>query len=331
MSSATNTGPGGSSAGGAQPRHRVGSAVRGMGSVCWCSVGRFSVILGASKQHRDTATDSDSQPNRDLHDMHQNLTWPDAVQKVLSESATPLHYKEVTNRVIAQRLRTSLGATPAATVNAMMAESIKRQPDKSPYIRVGKGIFTLRAKPPGVLVTSAKLTPEVSESEEIEDQYEVVSSFGMFWRRDAVELTHTPKLLGVQEIGATPVDFNGQLGVYLLYDGREVIYAGRTTDRPLGRRLFEHTHDRMSSRWDRFSWFGLLPVSPEGKLGDLPRTFEAASLIPALEAILIESLEPRQNRKRGDDLESVEYMQYVDPIIEKRRLKAAFDAAIDKS
>lgn len=153
----------------------------------------------------------------------------------------------------------------------------------------------------------------------------------MFWRRDAVEWAATPKLLGMQEIGATPVDFCGQLGVYLLYDGREVIYAGRTTDRPLGRRLYEHTLDRLSSRWDRFSWFGLLPVSERGTLGPLPKTFEAATLIPALEAILIESLEPRQNRKRGDDLESVEYMQHVDPSIQRKRLKAALEAAIEKS
>lgn len=94
------------------------------------------------------------------------------------------------------------------------------------------------------------------ESEYSEEQYEIVSSFGMFWRKEAIEWTATPKLLGMQQIGATPVDFYKQLGIYLLYDGREVIYVGRTTDRPLGRRLFEHTIDRMTARWDRFSWFG---------------------------------------------------------------------------
>jgi hypothetical protein len=120
------------------------------------------------------------------------------------------------------------------------------------------------------------------------------------------------------------------LGIYLLYDGREVIYVGRTTDRPLGRRLFEHTVDRMSTRWDRFSWFGLLPVSETGVLGTLPLEFDSAKMIPALEAILIEALEPRQNRKRGDDLASVEYIQRVDPEIEKKKIKASLDAALNK-
>lgn len=72
------------------------------------------------------------------------------------------------------------------------------------------------------------------------------------------------------------MDFNKQLGIYLLYDGREVIYIGRTTDRPLGRRLFEHTSDRMAARWDRFSWFGLLPVMETGALGSLPASYVGA-------------------------------------------------------
>jgi len=152
----------------------------------------------------------------------------------------------------------------------------------------------------------------------------------MFWRKEAVEWVARPKLLGMQQIGATPVDFCEQLGVYLLYDGREVIYVGRTTDRPLGKRLYEHTIDRMSARWDRFSWFGLLPVSSGGKIGSLPETYSAAKLIPALEAILIEALEPRQNRKRGDGLTAVEYLQVVDPAIEKKKVSAMVNAALQK-
>ena len=260
----------------------------------------------------------------------EELTWPKAITKVLGTSTTPLHYKEITDRIIAQSLRRSLGATPAATVNANLANSIKHQGTASPYIRVAKGVFAMRAAVPGVVGIPSKLTPDVVESAEDEEQYEIVTSFGMFWRRNAVEWVATPKLLGMQEIGATPVDFNRQLGIYLLYDGREVIYVGRSTDRPLGRRLFEHTIDRMSTRWDRFSWFGLLPVSETGELGSLPADYQAATIIPAVEAILIEALEPRQNRKRGDDLAAVEYVQRVDPEIEKKRMKATLDAMMEK-
>lgn len=250
---------------------------------------------------------------------------------VLGASAVPLHYNDITERIRSDGLRHNLGATPAATVNAQISASIKKLGESSPYVRVGKGTFAMAKRNAGSsTIKKPKLTPEVSESEDSEEQYEIVTSFGMFWRRNAIEWAATPRLLGMQQLGATPVDFNKQLGIYLLYDGREVIYVGRTTDRPLGRRLYEHTIDRMSARWDRFSWFGLLPVSDSGQLGALPGQFDAAKMIPALEAILIEALEPRQNRKRGDDLAAVEYIQRVDPEIEKKRVKALLDDALNR-
>jgi hypothetical protein len=262
--------------------------------------------------------------------MSSELTWRKAIDKVLGSSATPLHYNEIAERIVSEGLRKNLGATPAATVNAKISASIKHDGNSSPYVRISKGTFSMRAGVPGMSIVAPKLTPDVTESEESEEQYEIITSFGMFWRKEAVEWTATPKLLGMQQIGATPADFYKQLGIYLLYDGREVIYVGRTTDRPLGRRLYEHTIDRMSARWDRFSWFGLLPVSDKGEIGSLPETYGAAKLIPALEAILIEALEPRQNRKRGDDLAAVEYLQKVDPEIEKKKVKATLDAALNK-
>lgn len=263
--------------------------------------------------------------------MPKELTWRQAIDQVLGTATTPLHYNEITDRIIANRLRSSLGATPSATVNAQISSSIKHDGGGSPYIRVARGTFTLsKTAAVSTALAKARLTPAVEESEDSEAQYEIISSFGMFWRRDAVQWAATPKILGIQQLGATPVDFNGQLGIYLLYDGREVIYIGRATDRPLGRRLYEHTLDRLAARWDRFSWFGLLPVSDTGNLQPLPKTYESATLIPALEALLIEALEPRQNRKRGDDLASAEFMQKEDPEIRKKRVRASLEAALDK-
>lgn len=263
--------------------------------------------------------------------MAKELTWRQAIDSVLGASATPLHYKEIAERIISSQLRSNLGATPAATVNAQISASIKHDGDTAPYVRVSKGTFALsKAVAAHPIPIKEKLTPTVEESEESEEQYDIVSSFGMFWRRDAIQWSATPKLLGMQQLGATPVDFNKQLGIYLLYDGREVIYIGRTTDRPLGRRLYEHTLDRLAARWDRFSWLGLLPVSESGQLASLPAIYEAAKIIPALEAILIEALEPRQNRKRGDDLSAVEYIQKEDPEVQKKRVKASLEAAIEK-
>ena len=166
--------------------------------------------------------------------------------------------------------------------------------------------------------------PEEVESDD-EEQYDVITSFGMYWQRDAVDWSSGCAVWGKQHPSADPVNFHDQLGIYLLYDVQGLVYVGRSTERPLGRRLYEHTKDRMATRWDRFSWFGLRPVSEEGRLGDLPDKYLPNTLVPAFEALLIEALEPRQNRKRGDDLSAVEYIQHDDPETLRRRLRGMLD------
>jgi HB1, ASXL, restriction endonuclease HTH domain len=261
--------------------------------------------------------------------MSAELTWRKAIDKVLMASGEPLHCVEITERIIASGLRKNLGATPSATVGAQIAASIKHDGDQSPYVRVARGTFTLRNTSDKLVTRSALANAESDSLVDTEPQYEVITSFGMFWRKDAVEWVSTPKIWGMQ-IGANPVDFHKQLGIYLLYDGREVIYVGRATERPLGRRLYEHTFDRLTTRWDRFSWFGLLPVSEAGRIGELRNSYLTSKIIPAMEAVLIEALEPRQNRKRGDDLGAVEFIQRIDPEIEKRKAKIVIDAALSK-
>jgi hypothetical protein len=260
--------------------------------------------------------------------MPKELTWRKAIEKVLSETPQAVHYKDLTDKIIENGLRTSLGATPAATVSAHLTTAIKDEGMACPWEKIGRGLYIWKAKA-GVAQPAAQPVP-IEEKEDEEEQYDVISSFGMFWRREAIEWPSNPKILGMQQIGAEPVDFSKQIGIYLLYDGREIIYVGRATDRPLGKRLYEHTLDRLSARWDRFSWFGVLPVSDDGKLGAAQDTFPSSKLLPALEAILIEALEPRQNRKRGDDLAAVEYIQQEDPEIKKKIAMQTLAAALNK-
>jgi hypothetical protein len=260
--------------------------------------------------------------------MPKELTWRKAIEKVLSEAPGAVHYKDITDKIIEDGLRTSLGATPAATVSAHLTTAIKSEGGDCPFQKVGRGLYIWKKK--AGITELPEITPTDDEGEIEEEQYDIISSFGMFWRREGIEWVSNPKILGMQQIGAAAVDFSKQTGIYLLYDGREVIYVGRAAERPLGKRLYEHTLDRLSSRWDRFSWFGVLPVSDTGSLGSVQETFQVSKLLPALEAILIEALEPRQNRKRGDDLSSVEYIQKDDPEIQKKNLKQAVAEAIDK-
>jgi hypothetical protein len=243
-------------------------------------------------------------------------TWEEAIKKVLAESSTPLHYKDISEQILSRGYYETDGATPGATVNAKLTSSIKELGEKSPFMRVGKGIFTLKNSP----LASSKVLLEFAESDmELSDS--IIHSFGMYWQRDLVVWHNDPKVYGKQQALSKPVDFGKQKGIYILYDHHTVVYVGRSIERPLGKRLFEHTIDRLGGRWNRFSWFGLLDVTEEGSLKETTPNISFASLVATLEALLIEALEPPQNRKRGDGFSAIEYIQHTDPELKEMEIQ----------
>lgn len=242
-------------------------------------------------------------------------SWKEAIKKVLREAATPLRYTEISEQILSRGYYETDGATPAATVNAQISSSIKHDGEKSPFVRVGKGTFALKQSPSvAISVASVKRKmPELLSEIDVETSESIIHSFGMYWQRDLVVWHKDPCMFGKQQALSKAVDFGNQKGIYILYDHHTVVYVGRSIDRPLGKRLYEHTIDRLGSRWNRFSWFGLLDVTQEGDLRETSVNASLAMLVATLEALLIEALEPPQNRKRGDDFSAVEYIQDVDP------------------
>lgn len=252
------------------------------------------------------------------------MSWREAIEKVLLEAEGPLHYAEISEQILSRGYYKPDGATPAATVNSQISSSIKHDGDKSPFVRVGKGIFSLRVKgaPPALLVPPSihkdEESPSGSESDEPES---IIRSFGMYWQRDLIVWKSDPRMFGRQQPLAKPVDFGRQRGIYILYDHHTVVYVGRAIDRSLGKRLYEHTIDRLGSRWNRFSWFGLLRVTNEGDLREVPFKTSLAAVVTMLEALLIEALEPPQNRKRGEIFWTIEYIQDIDPELREREIQ----------
>lgn len=244
-------------------------------------------------------------------------SWKDAIKKVLSEASSPLHYTEISEQILARGYYETEGATPAATVNAQLASSIKHEGLASPFVRVSKGTFAIRSTPDSTIQN----VPEKLEYLDTELSESIIHSFGMYWQRDLVVWRNDPRMYGKQQALSKPVDFGKQKGIYILYDHHTVVYVGRSIDRPLGKRLFEHTIDRLGSRWNRFSWFGLLDVTQEGNLRETALNTSIAALIATMEALLIETLEPPQNRKRGDDFSAIEYIQDIDPEIKEREIQ----------
>ncbi len=253
-------------------------------------------------------------------------SWKEAIKTVLAESEIPLHYTEISELILSRGYYETDGATPAATVSAQLASSIKHDGEKSPFMRVSKGVFALKNSPAAVIVSAS--TPSFKQKKletlaeaDVELSDSIIHSFGMYWQRDLVVWRKDPKMYGKQQALSKPVDFGKQKGIYILYDHHTVVYVGRSIDRPLGKRLFEHTVDRLGSRWNRFSWFGLLDVTQEGSLREAALNTSLASLIATLEALLIEALEPPQNRKRGDDFSAIEYIQDIDPELKEKEIQ----------
>jgi hypothetical protein len=242
------------------------------------------------------------------------LSWEEAIQTVLQRADGPLHYADIAEWISSKRLKQKIGANPAATVASVLSRSLTDE--SSPFQRIRKGEYALKHK----LVSAA--TPRASDVDPDQEPAEAgaLRAFGMFWQRSLVNWGGKPKLLGRQQLGASEVNFNEQVGVYLLHDRERVIYVGRASDTLLAR-LKMHTLDRLGGRWDRFSWYGLKSVGQDGSLADPAEGWSHDVVIETMEALLIESLEPPLNRKRGDNFSGVEYLQVTDPEIEDQRKK----------
>jgi len=241
--------------------------------------------------------------------MSKELTWREAIEKVLNEGPDGKCYTEfdIAKAIIKQGLmsRLELGASPPSTAKNKLREAINKEGEECPFQEVGKCQFAWKGK--GGL-------PTPTDSGELQNG--IFTSYGIRWRKDVIKWrTPKPRIWGVTRNFPDwwSVDFHDQFGIYLLHDGPEVIYVGRAITGALGQRLKAHTIDRLSTRWDGFSWFGLCEVFEFGTLCRLPDSFGGEAIIQAMEAILIEAVKPHQNRKQGDYLLQFEYLQDTRP------------------
>lgn len=263
-----------------------------------------------------------------------DLKWKEAIIRVFEDEKKALHYKDIAELIAERGYRKALGATPSDTVSANMTTEINSYKEKSIFAKVDRGIYILRR----FLDNSSQLATEETEVEIASTQkakkerYKIINAFGIYWNRNLVHWKTTPDLLGIQQIGASDVNFKDQIGIYLLHDSRETIYVGQAIEQPLGQRLKNHTTDRLGGRWDRFSWFGFYSVNENGKLlTDIKLdNISIQSLGDILEAILIESIEPRQNRKQGNLFLGLEYLQIEAPEIKKKLKEQIIRELTDK-
>jgi hypothetical protein len=264
------------------------------------------------------------------------MKWIDAIKKVLQDEGKSLHYEEIAQKILEKGYRDKVGATPAATVVSIVTTDINNNGDDSVFIRVGLGEYFLKQTVPPIQVAPNQLTPEeeTEEEQEILQATEtfvekgIIKSYGMYWSREQVLWKNNPIIFGAEQSGSTPIDFGQQVGIYLLHDAREVIYIGQAIEQTIAQRLYQHTSDRLGGRWNRFSWFGYKGVKQDGTLTESQSNLATTvqEIADTIEAILVEAVEPRQNRKRGNSFNGIEYIQSKDPEISKQDMVTLLDS-----
>lgn len=253
------------------------------------------------------------------------LGWKEAIKKVLSDADRPLDSREITRLIGDRGLRSLTGATPLNTVGSSLSSMVKQgDEDYGGRIRktdnvVGRGYYEYVTSDSASDDDAPLIEDSILDDEEQDhDPNHIVRvyAFGLYWEKDKVRW-NSGEILGCLAMGSRKVNFAEQKGVYLLHNGRSVVYVGCTTN-SLHARLRAHNRDHKSMRWDRFSWFGFRDVEDDGRLKPMPAQVDSAHLISILEAVLIEALEPPVNGRRGDFL-GIPYKQVPDPEIAREQ------------
>lgn len=236
----------------------------------------------------------------------EQLTWNEAILKVLECAKVPLHYNDITDKIEKDKLRPVSGATPNGTVNRFLG--LLR--DDKKVVQTGRGLYALPN------IAKGAEDEQFAEERDDEKKYDnpeilTVKAYGLHWDRNLIDWNKKhPELWGRQTETATLVNFADQVGIYLLYSWNEIVYVGKTNprkgDKGLYNRLNEHNgHREKRSRWNSFSWFGFRPVNRDGSLGESVIQPELNDVIGLLENILIEALMPRLNMQAGDGTENM--------------------------
>jgi MoxR-like ATPase len=90
-------------------------------------------------------------------------TWRDAIIRVLRDSDTPMHPAEIAQAAIANGYFEPEGESPDRTVSRELSESVRTDATSSPFIRVDRGVYTLRD------TNSALAQQQVEQSDEAQE------------------------------------------------------------------------------------------------------------------------------------------------------------------
>lgn len=91
------------------------------------------------------------------------MNFLDAAYQVLKQAGTPLHYVEITNRALLEKILDTKGQTPEATMGARLYVDTKRP--SSRFKRVGRNFFTLADTQPPTIGQDISVINEQTRNE----------------------------------------------------------------------------------------------------------------------------------------------------------------------
>ena len=219
------------------------------------------------------------------------------IKSVLSKSEKPMSSDE-----IASKLDFPRGPMPWNKIQLELEESIAR--GDSQIVKKYPGIYVMRSNPG----TATAHEPQTSDHLDLPG---VITCYGQDWQRDRVQWNAPVQLIGSQMMTSTEIDFAPQIGFYALGWGlgKAVEFIGFSGKRTIGECLLEHTNDRLSGRWESFSFYGLKPILQDGSFGPLPESVTSTETVASILSILVSVVQPKGNRRYYDMFSTLEFAQ----------------------
>ena len=239
--------------------------------------------------------------------------------KRLSKGKTPAHYKDVHGKM-REDFRDRCDAKDAQRdLLQMLKEGLGKLDDKGTVKQPRPGAYSYQPPEP-------------------EKAKHAFAAYGIGWKKDKVKWDwprgrrspNSERLPGTnakfsEKAPGKVVDFEKQAGIYLLHQGAQTVYVGRTKGAPgnssdfmgLYRRLKYHQENK--HKWDAFSWFGFLKLNADGShakdeyVPEMGESFDLLQLITIIEAVVIDGIGTRDNKKGGDIGDVPRFEQFCFP------------------
>lgn len=146
----------------------------------------------------------------------------------------------------------------------------------------------------------------------------LIKAYGLYWNPGIVNWGGRGRGNGASLDGKIQdnnrdieINFWNAKGIYVLHNEFKAIYVGKAYGTSIGYRLRDHLTDRLSGRWDMFSWFSV--SSPRLVQRDVSqpgtRQLSPETVIDTIEALGILIADPALNRKRETLRDAYEAIQ----------------------